>query len=248
MLNEGWAVHSVYKPGQVMTGGYWGYFSLAPWFGAGRPPLRALCIGSAAGTIPGQLIHFYPRVRVDGVEIDPQVVDIGRKLFGMNEANLSIHVGDGRPFLMTTNNHYDLIGLDAFRQPYIPFYLATREFFQTAASHLTAEGVVMVNVGKVPGDSALADAIAATMRDVFPTVYSFSAGEFNQLLVATKMPAAVADTEGRQALMPPPVAALARQVAGQIRTVQPGGEILTDDKAPVEWLTDQMIIHYATGG
>ncbi len=47
--------------------------------------------------------------------------------------------------------------------------------------------------------------------------------------------------------MPAPVAALARQIAGRIRTVQPGGEILTDDEAPVEWLTDQMIIRYATG-
>lgn len=50
----------------------------------------------------------------------------------------------------------------------------------------------MVNVGKVPGDSALANAIAATMRDVFPSVYSFSAGEFNQLLVATRSPSTAA--------------------------------------------------------
>ncbi len=138
-LNEGWAVHSIYKPGQIMTGGYWDYFSLAPWFGSGRPPQQALVIGSAAGTVPGQLIHFDPDVHVDGVEIDPKVVEIGRRLFGMNEANLTVHVGDGRPFLMTTKNYYDLIAVDAFRQPYIPFYLATREFFQAADDHLTGD-------------------------------------------------------------------------------------------------------------
>ena len=68
-LNEGWAVHSVFKPGQVMTGGYWDYFSLAPWFGGDSPPAQALVIGSAAGTIPGQLLCFYPEMHVDGVEI-----------------------------------------------------------------------------------------------------------------------------------------------------------------------------------
>ncbi len=140
MLNEGWAVHSIYKPGQIMTGGYWDYFSLAPWFGGSQTPRRALCIGSAAGTVPGQLIHFYPDIHVDGIEIDPKVVDIGRRLFGMNEANLTVYIGDGRPFLMTTKNHYDLIAIDAFRQPYIPFYLTTREFFQAASGHLTPHG------------------------------------------------------------------------------------------------------------
>ncbi len=85
------------------------------------------------------------------------------------------------------------------------------------------------------------------MRDDFPTVYSFSAGEFNQLVVATRSPSVSTEMESRLALMPPPVASLARQIASQIKPVHPGGEILTDDKAPVEWLTDQMIIHYATG-
>ena len=57
-LNEGWAVHSVFKPGQVMTGGYWDYFSLAPgsaatarqrrrWSSAAPPaPSRASCSAS----------------------------------------------------------------------------------------------------------------------------------------------------------------------------------------------------------
>ncbi|MHB9053635.1 MAG: spermidine synthase [Thermoleophilia bacterium] len=183
---------------------------------------------------------------MDGVEIDPDIVDAGRRFFDMNEPNLTVHVADGRPFLRTSGQTWDLIAVDAFRQPYIPFYLTTREFFVDVSGHLNDDGSVMINVGKTPGDSDVADAIAATMRDVFPSVYSFSVGQFNQLVVATKQPAAATDLAGRVAGMPPDVARLAGQVSSRVEEVQPGGAILTDDKAPVEWLTDQMIIHYAT--
>ena len=95
-LNEGWAVHSVYSPDRLLTGGYWDYFSVAPWFAADAAPENVLVIGNAAGSIPRLLTAFYPNVQVDGVEIDPDVVDAGRKYFDMNEPNLTVHVADGR--------------------------------------------------------------------------------------------------------------------------------------------------------
>lgn len=245
-LNEGWAVHSAYNPDRALAGAYWDYFLVAPWFG-GSPPEEVLNIGSAAGTMAKELIHFYPGVRVDGVEIDPDVVSAGREMFDMNEPGLTVHVADGRPFLKTSSKNYDLIAVDAYRQPYIPFYLTTREFFEEVRARLTGRGVVMINVGRVPGDDALADAIAATMRDVFPAVYSFPAGAFNQMVVATAVPSAPADLAARSGAMPPEVAELAGEVLERLTEVEPGGTILTDDKAPVEWLTDQMIINYATG-
>ncbi len=245
-LNEGWAVHSAYNPDSVLEGAYWDYFLLAPWFSSDKPPLQVLNIGSAAGTIPRQLTYFYPGVSIDGVEIDPDIVRVGREFFAMDEANITIHVTDGRPFLRTSDELYDLIAVDAYRQPYIPFYLTTQEFFQETRDHLSADGVVMINVGKVPGDDALAEAIAATIRSVFPSVYSFPAGSFNQMLVATRAPSSPAGLEGRLAAMPPGVAALGLKTLAGLEVVEPGGTILTDDRAPVEWLTDQMIINYAT--
>ena len=246
-LNEGWAVHSIYDPDRLLTGAYWDYFSLAPWFASTSPPEKVLVIGNAAGTIPRQLLNFYPDAVIDGVEIDPDIVDAGRRFFDMNETNLRIHVTDGRPFLKTSDESWDLIAVDAFRQPYIPFYLTTREFFQEASDHLTDRGVVMINVGKTPGDSAVADAIAATMRDVFPSVFTFETGGFNQLIVATRSPVQAGDLSARTGAMPPDISRLARLASLGMDEVQPGGTILTDDKAPVEWLTDQMIINYATG-
>lgn len=245
-LNEGWAVHSVYNPNRLLTGGVWDYFSIAPWFGSESAPEKVLVIGSAAGSVTRQLTTFYPGVEIDGVEIDPDVVDAGRRYFDMSKPNLTVHVADGRPFLKTSDDSWDFIAIDAFRQPYIPFYLTTREFFEEVEEHLADNGVVMINVGKTPGDSAVADAIAATMRDVYPSVYSFETGQFNKLIVATKEPSVIGDLISRTNQMPPQVAKLAAEISPGLSEVHPGGTILTDDKAPVEWLTDQMIIDYAT--
>jgi spermidine synthase len=244
-LNEGWAVHSVYDPDEMLTGAYWDYFLLAPWFGSGQPPRRVLNIGSAGGTIASELIHYYPGVSVDGVEIDPDVVRAGRDFFAMDDPRLTVHVADGRPFLRTSDDSYDLIAVDAYRQPYIPFYLTTQEFFREVADHLDEDGTVMINVGKVPGDDALAGAIAATMRSVFPVVYSFPGGIYNQMVVATRSPSRPEDLGSRTGTMPTDVAGLASRALAEMDVVEPGGVILTDDRAPVEWLTDQMIIHYA---
>jgi len=247
-LNEGWAVHSVYDPDRLLTGGYWDYFSIAPWFGGDSTPEKVLVIGNAAGSIPRLMTSFYPDVQIDGVELDPGVVDTGRQYFDMNGPNLTVHVADGRPFLKTSDMSWDMIAVDAFRQPYIPFYLTTREFFQETSDHLTDHGVAIINVGKTPGDSAVADAIAATMRDVYPSVYSFSTGQFNELVIATKQPSSLSDLQSRLAAMPTQVVRLVNEISPKISAVHPGGTILTDDKAPVEWLTDQMIIDYATAG
>lgn len=244
-LNEGWAVHSAYTPGETMSGSYWDFFLIAPWFASDRPPRAVLNIGSAAGTIGRQFTLTYPGVHIDGVEIDPEIAAAGQRFFSMDEANMTVHIGDGRPFLRSGDSRYDVVALDAYRQPYIPFYLTTREFFEEVRGRLAANGVVMINVGKTPENSAVVDAIAATMRSVFPTVYSFPAGSFNQILVATAEPTSSAGLAGRTAAMPPEIAELAGEALAGLTVIEPGGTILTDDRAPVEWLTDQMIISYA---
>ena len=245
-LNEGWAVHSAYNPDEVFTDAYWDYFLVGPWFGSGREPAEVLNIGSSAGTVARQYDRFYPQTHMDGVELDPDVVQAGRDYFDMRQPNLDVFIEDGRPFLKLSTKSYDFIAVDAYRQPYIPFYLTTREFFAEALDHLNSEGSLMINVAHVPGDEALVEAIGATLRDVFPSVYSIPAGSFNRLLVATASKTRPEEMEERIALMPSDVQKLAREITPKITEVSPGGTILTDDKAPVEWLTDQMIINYAT--
>ena len=134
-----------------------------------------MMIGSAAGTVPKQFLAFYgPDARIDAVEIDPAIVQVGRKYFAMEDLespNYRTHAEDGRVYLHTAKDTYDVIGMDAYHQPYIPFHLTTREFFQDVSAHLSDRGVAVVNAGKPGSDYRLVHVLATTMRSIFPQVF-----------------------------------------------------------------------------
>ena len=95
-------------------------------FAVDRAPPRSVAIlGDAAGTTARAYGHFFPRARVDGVEIDGALTDVGRRLFDLRGPNLHTHTADARPFLRRSDRRWDVIVVDAYRQPYIPFYLTT---------------------------------------------------------------------------------------------------------------------------
>src|SRR5438876_5271903 len=198
ILNEGQAIHSIYYPNskQVLTGWYWDYFLSAPYFNPGFTPdklHRVGIIGLAAGTIAHQFTKVYGPVPIDGVEIDPAIVNVGRKYFAMNESNLHVYIQDGRTFLETTSARYDLVAIDAFQQPYIPFQLTTREFFTTIRSHLSSTGVVFLNTAHTTHDYRLVQAFINTMSQVFPSVYILNVpGTFNTEVMATVQPTSIA--------------------------------------------------------
>lgn len=243
-LNEGWADHSVWYPHTVLTGGYWDQFLLAPVMHG--PGLRSLAmIGYAGGTVGRAYGVRWPAVHIQGIELDPLVTEIGRRYFGLaSNPNVRVATADGRPYLETHSTRYDAIFLDAFRQPYIPFYLTTQEFWRLAERRLQPDGMVMVNVGTIPADERLPDAIAGTMATVFPTVYRWRVGGFNEIVVGFTRPISGQTLRIRLAGASPalqPAARLALALRGQA----PSDDPLTDDHAPVEWLTDQLIVRYA---
>jgi spermidine synthase len=253
ILNEGEAIHSIYNPNPnvVLTGWYWDYFLAAPYFNAGFTPkqLHRVCIiGLAAGTIAHQFTQVYGSVPIDGVEIDPAIIDVGRKYFNMNEPNLHVYAQDGRTFLATTHAQYDLVAIDAFQQPYIPFQLTTREFFSTIRSHLSPTGVVVLNTGHTTHDFRLVQAFVNTMSQVFPRVYTFNVpGTINTEVMATMQPTSVETFRANLARFPS--TSVMGQVANEVTPVvtqahSDGGIVFTDDRAPIEQITDQLLLNY----
>jgi spermidine synthase len=250
-LNEAWAVHSVYNPTTNLVGGIFDrYVAIPNLLGRSNPgEADALLLGSAAGTIPHTYREFWPHIHFDGVEIDPDVIAAGRKLFHMDGRNLTVHQADARPFLANARHRkWDIIIIDAYRQPYIPFYLTTREFFALVRTHLSDDGVVVINIGAAPGDQRIQLAIGATMMDVFPAVYRHRAAEFNEFLIATREQTSLDEVKARlrsHRSNDGDVQSISREVASDIRPMKSHSEVLTDDKAPVEWMTDGMILRYA---
>ena len=253
ILNEGQAIHSIYypNPNTTLTGWYWDYFLAAPYFNPGFTPQnlhRVGIIGLAAGTIAHQFTQVYGPVPIDGVEIDPAIVDVGRKYFAMNEPNLHVHVQDGRTYLETTQAQYDVIAIDAFQQPYIPFQLTTREFFSTIRAHLSSTGVVALNTAHTTHDYRLVQAFVNTMSQVFPSVYVFDVpGTFNTEIMASVQPTSITTFRANLAHFTP--SSIMGQVASEVSPVvtqghSDGSIVFTDDRAPIEQITDQLLLSY----
>lgn len=263
VLNEGHAIHSIYNPKQVLTGGPWDYYMVTPFFSPGLNEKNfnsALIIGLGAGTVPKQLTKAYGnQVQIDGAELDPEIIRVGKQYFDMNEPNLNAVAQDGRYFLMSSKKKYDMIGMDAYRQPYIPFHLTTREFFQQVRDHLTPDGVAVVNAGAplVNGkrDWRLAEVLASTMKAVYPNVYLIKLQNLNNtLVVGTNKPTSVTNASFRQVIDTTVTNQLVKQVAqkiydeGTIEEWTTPGTIFTDDLAPIERVIDQIILDYVVGG
>jgi len=248
-LNEGVAVHSVWQPGgNVLTGGVWDAFLALPPL-LGRPLERVAILGNAAGTTARALGVYYPEAEIDGVELDPAVSRVGRRFFGLEDnPRLTVHDADARPFLRRTERRYDLIVVDAYRQPYVPFYLATREFFRLVRERLTPGGIVALNVAAVPGDRRLVNGIGRTVTAELSQVLEWPALRFNTIVLGLTQPLPAQELERRLANGPAALASLRELLARDVRVLEPSGRPWTDDRAPVEWITDRMIVRYAAEG
>jgi spermidine synthase len=247
-LNEGVAIHSVWRADSVLTGGEWdAYLALPPLLG--RRLEHVAILGNAGGTTARALGVYYPQAQVDGVELDPAVSRIGFRYFGMGDnPRLVVHNLDARPFMRSTDARYDLIVVDAYRQPYVPFYLATREFFRLVRDHLTPGGIVALNVATVPGDKRLVAGVAGTLAADFPEVLEWPALRFNTFVLGFTEPLPAAELRRRLADGPRELASLRALLAREARPVGVASRPWTDDRTPVEWLTDRMIVSYAAQG
>jgi spermidine synthase len=245
-LNEGQAVHSLYRPGSYLTDDVWDGYLVLPFTALNRPPRRVAILGNGAGTTARAYGHFFPRAHVDGVEIDPELEEVGRRYFDLgSNPNLAVHNEDARPWLRRSSGGYDVIMVDAYRQPYIPFYLATREFFELVRDRLAPGGVVIANAGHPEDNDDLEQVLGRTMSDVFPSLLRDPIEDTNTLLVASEAPASAARLHAAIPRLPAGLHILGRRESGRLGPRLPGGSVYTDDRAPVEWLIDRSILGYA---
>jgi predicted membrane-bound spermidine synthase len=258
-LNEGQAEHSVCEaecdagpagpqdPHSVLTGDVWDGHLVDHLAARGELPRRVAILGNAAGTTSRAYEEFFPRTRVDGVEIDSELSEIGRRYFDMNNPRLHLYHEDARPFLRRIDARYDVISVDAYRQPYIPFYLTTVEFFETVRDKLAPGGVLIVNVGHPEGQDELEKVLSATIGDVFPHVMRDPIEDTNTLLVASEARLSGERIGDAAPSLPPALRPTAYAAAARLAPPLRGGDVYTDDKAPVEWLIDKSIVDYASG-
>ncbi|NPV57595.1 MAG: fused MFS/spermidine synthase [Anaerolineae bacterium] len=254
-LNEGQGIHSVYAADVVNYFGPWEQVLVAPFF---NPPgyspdsvERLAIVGLAAGTTARQASLVYGDIAIDGFEIDPKIVTVGREYFMMNEPNLDVHVTDGRWGLEHSPYRYDIISIDAYRPPYIPAHLTTQEFFQIAHEHLTDDGMLVVNVGRAPNDRRLVNALTTTILTRFADVHIVDVpNSFNSIIFASIQPTSSDNLKANYAHLATQTGIhplLLETMVIAIDNLQPSPEatlVFTDDRAPVEWITNNMVIRF----
>jgi spermidine synthase len=256
ILNEGAAIHSIYNPNEILIGCCWysNFLLPAPYLNANFDPgevKKIAIVGLAGGTLARQYNAAYHLDRIDGAELDPEIVAVGRKYFGLTESALHVYYGDGRTFMATTNQTYDVVAVDAFQQPYIPFQLTTIEFFHDIRAHLAPRGVLVMKSGHCGADRQLDRALVNTLYEAgFKSVYTLDipGDNIDSDIYATMSPTSM-DTF-RASLDQASPDSLAGTMGPQaLSLVHPAraekdGLVFTDDRAPVEQITNSMVLNF----
>jgi spermidine synthase len=207
--------------------------------GIAYPPKvdRVMEIGLGGGRTVSYLSAALPDTGILAVELDKDVVDLAKKYFKFKEtARLRTVVSDGRSFLMRDPEKWDVILIDAYRGPFVPFHLLTKEFYELVKARLNPGGVVVQNIEPT---TMLFDSATATLKSVFGSVDLYDGGgnvvavgydgrQLSQAELAERAAKAQQRYKLRYDL---------RTMASERRIfTRPIGKVMTDDFAPVETL------------
>ncbi len=238
-------VQSIYMKEQGLTGMYYDYAMAAPLMVEGKSPedCRVLILGMGTGTYATQCRKYYGDMEIEGVEIDEKITALSREYFHLPE-DVPVTTYDGRAFLNAVEEKYDVIMVDAYQDITIPFQMSSVEFFTLVKEHLAENGVMVVNMsmrGREEGN--INQYLADTISSVFSQVYTADvAGSTNRELFASDNAKMLANLEaGRERLQDGGLYGMMERASQGLERYAPGQYVLTDDRAPVELLSIQVI-------
>lgn len=215
-----------------LTGFYYDYALAAPLLTDGK---KILVLGMGTGTFAEQCRKYFPAAQITGVEIDEKITALARKYFAL-PTDAEVVTYDGRAFLQSDANRYDVILVDAFQDISPPFQMSSLEFFTLVRDHLVDGGILVVNMNMRGG---LNDCLTDTIGQVLPAVRTIDAKNVtNRVLFASRDEKIFAELRARaEKLSDDDFSRLMISVAENWREPTLGDEILTDDRAPVELLS-----------
>ena len=243
--------HSFYHPGRVMTRAYWDYYCLGPL--VNKNAEKVLILGMGAGTSVRQFLYFWKELQIDAVEIDPVIAQVAREMFDLpvDHDNLNVFIDDARVFLQThPDKSYDMIEIDIFQGGvFIPFYLATQEFFSLCKKRLKPGGLMIMNVNTLKDwteeqtkGATLSGSIGNTIAEIFPSVFYIKLKGGNVIFLAFKEPMSLETLLGLMSKAEPKSMEIQRLLSYSLENVkkyekQDNSPILTDDLSPLDKFT-----------
>ena len=130
-------------------------------------------IGLGGGRTAAYLNLHMPDLDILSVELDPDVIELAQKHFALKPNDqFRIIARDGRIHMVRDKARHDVILVDAYRGPFVPFHMLTREFYLTAKRRLNPGGVVAQNIEPT---TMLFDSAITTLASVFDNVEVYDA-------------------------------------------------------------------------
>lgn len=243
--NVAFGVQSIYKKDGSLSGYYYEYALMAPFFmeeASFDTDLDVLVLGLGTGTYSKQLRKYFPNSSCDAVEIDEKIAGLAGKYFNLGEDEANIYINDGRSFLQTDDaGLYDIILADAYQDITVPFHMSTVEFFESVKKHLKPGGILIVNINMKSGDfEGMPEYLAGTVNSCFRSVYRVDLTNVtNSLLFVSDIPDMLENYERNTRASIPEghdLYNISRFVGNNAVKVEKSDLILTDDLAPVEIL------------
>ncbi len=259
-------VQSIRMKDDSLSGMYYDYAMAAPMMtdlaaAEADGTLDILILGMGTGTYATQCMNYFANATVDGVEIDARITELAYEYFDLSpEATVTAY--DGRAYLQAIDGTYDVILVDAYQDITIPFQMSSVEFFTLVRQHLTENGVMVVNLNmRTDEEDGINQYLADTIGTVFSEIYTVDvSGYTNRELFASNNPQMLqqfaenirelealtrdGDASGScytERALQGGFASLIGRVADRLTPYEPGNDILTDDKAPVEVLGMRVI-------
>ena len=226
-----------------LTGYYYDYALAAPLLAENK---KILILGMGTGTFAEQCKKYFPESQIIGVEIDEKITALAKKYFSLPEI-VEVVTYDGRAFLQSDKNIYDVILVDAFQDISPPFQMSSTEFFSLVRNHLAERGVMVVNMN-MRGD--INEYLIDTIGKSFPAMKIIDArGVTNKVLFAAGEENILNGLQARaEVLDDKKLSELMLHIAKTWQEPTLGENVLTDDRAPVEMLSmralDKIISHH----
>jgi spermidine synthase len=195
-----------------------------------------LCIGLGVGMVP---MDFAGQgASVDVVEINPAVVPVAERFFGLQPRKMRLTIDDGRHFLNRCAKKYDAVILDAFLGDSSPSHLLSREAFASIRRVLRPGGTLVINSfgDLTPGRDFFAASLHKTLKAVFQSVQIHSNGDGALFFAAGDRPElAFVHPPNLENVHPAVASEAASTYAHLVEPLPDSGRVLTDNYNPAEY-------------
>jgi spermidine synthase len=217
-----------------------------------QPLKNVLVIGGGAYSIPKAILSELHDVNVDVSEIEPSLLEIGKKYFRLQEnPRLKNYLEDGRRLLQRRKSQYDMIFSDVYFSLFsIPSHFTTEEFFTVAKNSLNKNGIFVANlIGGLSRESpSFLFSEINTFNKVFSNSYAFAV-ESNKKLTSQNIILLGINSDQKIDFESAEIKNSANPILQNLGKKQIDLDrfnltqhpVLTDNFAPIEYLTSKLL-------